>query len=40
MPQAVMIIVIPMQAVDMLMGINKPDQCMPRFTTMTEKIPK
>lgn len=34
MPQAAMIIVILIQAVDTLMGINKPDQCMPRFTTI------
>lgn len=40
MPQAAMIIVIPIQAVDTLMDTNKPDQHMPRFTTMAQKISK
>lgn len=37
-PQAALIIVIPIQAVHKLMGINKPGQRMPRFTTKAEKI--
>lgn len=40
MPQAATIIVVPVQAVDTLMGINKPDQCMLRFTTTAEKLSK
>lgn len=37
MPKVAMIIVILPQAVDTLTGINKPDQCMPTFTTIAKR---